>query len=81
MQCTIVVYVTDKDRANYLSLLVFLSLTGVAVLMCQSSKKEFYKKFLYEPLPVEVNFVLIVLLTSVFDGSVSRSVLVDPTCM
>ena len=81
MQCTIVVYVTDKDRANYLSLLVFLSLTGVAVLMCQSSKKEFYKKFLYEPLPVEVNFVLIVLLTSIFDGSVSRSVLVDPTCM
>ena len=27
---------------------------GVAVLMCQTSKKEFYKKFLYEPLPVEV---------------------------
>ncbi|KAL5471241.1 hypothetical protein EMCRGX_G029336, partial [Ephydatia muelleri] len=27
--------------------------SGVAVLMCQSSKKEFYKKFLYEPLPVE----------------------------
>lgn len=26
---------------------------GIAVLMCQSSKKEFYKKFLYEPLPVE----------------------------
>ena len=28
---------------------------GVAVLLCQSSKKEFYKKFLYEPLPVEVS--------------------------
>jgi len=28
---------------------------GKAVLLCQSSKKEFYKKFLYEPLPVEVN--------------------------
>ena len=27
---------------------------GVCVLMCQSSRKEFYKKFLYEPLPVEV---------------------------
>lgn len=27
---------------------------GKAVLLCQSSKKEFYKKFLYEPLPVEV---------------------------
>ena len=27
---------------------------GVGVLLCQSSKKEFYKKFLYEPLPVEV---------------------------
>ena len=27
---------------------------GIAVLMCQNSKKEFYKKFLYEPLPVEV---------------------------
>ena len=23
--------------------------------MCQTSKKEFYKKFLYEPLPVEVS--------------------------
>lgn len=23
--------------------------------MCQSSKKEFFKKFLYEPLPVEVS--------------------------
>lgn len=29
-------------------------LTGKAVIMCQSSKKEFFKKFLYEPLPVEV---------------------------
>ena len=28
--------------------------SGSAVLLCQSSKKEFYKKFLYEPLPVEV---------------------------
>jgi len=28
---------------------------GKAVLLCQSSKKEFYKKFLYEPLPVEVS--------------------------
>lgn len=28
--------------------------SGTAVLLCQSSKKEFYKKFLYEPLPVEV---------------------------
>eukprot|EP00052_Salpingoeca_macrocollata_P008148 m.64806 g.64806 ORF g.64806 m.64806 type:complete len:2134 (+) comp16452_c0_seq1:64-6465(+) len=26
---------------------------GVAVVMCQSSKKEFYKKFLYDALPVE----------------------------
>ncbi|EDV19743.1 uncharacterized protein TRIADDRAFT_51100 [Trichoplax adhaerens] len=26
---------------------------GVCVIMCQTSKKEFYKKFLYEPLPVE----------------------------
>ena len=25
-----------------------------AVILCQSSKKEFYKKFLYEPLPIEV---------------------------
>ena len=23
--------------------------------MCQNTKKEFYKKFLYEPLPVEVS--------------------------
>jgi len=28
---------------------------GKAALLCQSSKKEFYKKFLYEPLPVEVS--------------------------
>jgi len=27
--------------------------SGVAVIMCQTSKKEFYKKFLFEPLPVE----------------------------
>ena len=27
--------------------------TGKAVIMCQSSKKDFFKKFLYEPLPVE----------------------------
>ncbi|KAH3788153.1 U5 small nuclear ribonucleoprotein 200 kDa helicase-like [Dreissena polymorpha] len=26
---------------------------GKAVILCQSSKKEFFKKFLYEPLPVE----------------------------
>ena len=30
------------------------SCAGITVLMCQNSKKEFYKKFLYEPLPVEV---------------------------
>ena len=30
---------------------------GVAILLCQSSKKEFYKKFLYEPLPVEVIYM------------------------
>jgi len=29
-------------------------LLAVCVLMCQNTKKEFYKKFLYEPLPVEV---------------------------
>ena len=29
--------------------------TGKAVILCLSSKKEFYKKFLYEPLPVEVS--------------------------
>ena len=28
--------------------------SATSVLLCQSSKKEFYKKFLYEPLPVEV---------------------------
>lgn len=33
---------------------VCLLSTGKAVIMCQSSKKEFFKKFLYEPLPVEV---------------------------
>lgn len=31
--------------------------SNIAVLLCQSSKKEFYKKFLYEPLPVEVGVV------------------------
>lgn len=30
-------------------------LSGKALIMCQSSKKEFFKKFLYEPLPVEVS--------------------------
>ena len=33
---------------------ISVSIKGIAVLMCQTSKKEFYKKFLYEPLPVEV---------------------------
>lgn len=28
------------------------------VLMCQSSKKDFFKKFLNEPLPVEVSNIL-----------------------
>lgn len=28
---------------------------GKCVILCQGSKKEFYKKFLYEPLPVEVS--------------------------
>lgn len=27
---------------------------GKAVILCQGSKKEFFKKFLYEPLPIEV---------------------------
>ena len=31
--------------------------SGVAVLLCQTSKKEFYKKFLYEPLPIEVSAI------------------------
>ena len=28
---------------------------GKAVILCQNSKKDFFKKFLYEPLPVEVS--------------------------
>ena len=32
----------------------FCDVLGVSVLMCLNSRKEFYKKFLYEPLPVEV---------------------------
>ena len=28
---------------------------GKAVILCQGSKKEFFKKFLYEPLPIEVS--------------------------
>lgn len=32
-------------------------LSGKALIMCQSSKKEFFKKFLYEPLPVEVSCI------------------------
>lgn len=27
--------------------------TGVCVILCQASKKEFFKKFLYDPLPIE----------------------------
>lgn len=34
----------------------YFSFSGKAVIMCQSSKKEFFKKFLFEPLPVEVRF-------------------------
>ena len=30
---------------------------GKAVILCQQSKKEFFKKFLYEPLPIEVRAV------------------------
>merc|ERR1719201_2137889 len=30
-----------------------LDVSGVCVLLCQNSKKEYYKKFIYEPLPVE----------------------------
>lgn len=33
----------------------YFKLSGKALIMCQSSKKEFFKKFLYEPLPVEVS--------------------------
>ena len=33
--------------------------------MCQSSKKEFFKKFLYEPLPVEVSRYFLFISTSV----------------
>lgn len=32
---------------------IVYSVTGCSVILCQSSKKEFFKKFLYEPLPVE----------------------------
>ena len=31
--------------------------SGKAVILCQASKKEFFKKFLYEPLPIEVCFL------------------------
>lgn len=37
---------------------------GVAILLCQNSKKEFYKKFLYEPLPVEVCSLLVSMIYS-----------------
>ena len=33
--------------------------SAICVLMCQNTKKEFYKKFLYEPLPVEVSFKIV----------------------
>ena len=31
---------------------------GKAVILCQQSKKEFFKKFLYEPLPIEVRIYI-----------------------
>jgi pre-mRNA-splicing helicase BRR2 len=31
----------------------FVDRSGVCVLMCPASKREYYKKFIYEPLPVE----------------------------
>ncbi len=33
--------------------IVQYNFAGKAVILCQSSKKDFFKKFLYEPLPVE----------------------------
>ena len=32
--------------------------SGKAVILCQASKKEYFKKFLYEPLPIEVSVIL-----------------------
>ena len=31
--------------------------SGKAVILCQASKKEYFKKFLYEPLPIEVSMI------------------------
>ena len=33
--------------------------SGKAVILCQASKKEYFKKFLYEPLPIEVSAPLL----------------------
>ena len=39
----------------YNSFVVCVFAVGKCVILCQGSKKDFYKKFLYEPLPVEVS--------------------------
>jgi len=49
-------------------ILLALRLLAVCVLMCQNTKKEFYKKFLYEPLPVEVNSVFMFTVHTVGDA-------------
>ena len=51
--------------------------SGVAILLCQSSKKEFYKKFLYEPLPVEVRMWSLLPLSLSYFHSLSLSTVVS----
>ena len=47
----------EFDR-NYMCPCAFI-FAGKAVILCQSSKKDFFKKFLYEPLPVEVRICIV----------------------
>ena len=49
MDCPITDIVQMMGRASR----PLLDSNGTCVIFCQSSKKEFYKKFLYEPFPVE----------------------------
>ena len=50
---------------------------GKAVIMCQSSKKEFFKKFLFEPLPVEVGLGLTITFVAGQDKSSAMIIFTD----
>ena len=43
--------------------------SGKAVILCQASKKEYFKKFLYEPLPIEVSSKGEIIMNLIYNGN------------